>query len=206
MKLVPAAEALAGLEFTVGAAGGWAPLRFETEERRGLIWHAAGGPGSIGSLQRMVLNAEQRWSEEVTMGLPLVERWRREPTWATVLWARVEGGSQLARARAFRPLPAIALQEGSSTRRVLLWPLRERITATRAETMNKRIAYALGARQRDGRMDVTFPMPGTFLRVGRGRPTPVVCVRLEDGWWTAEQVAGRLKDPPPPHDWREGKR
>ncbi len=96
----------------------------------------------------------------------------------------------------------MALQEGSSSRRLLLWALEESVDFFSIEEANRRIAYHLRAVQKHGDPDaLRVPAPGTFLRVGRSRPVPVVVSRLEPDFYTVAGVAGRLKEPPPKDAW-----
>lgn len=186
------AETLRALDTVMGWHHPWLPIDYGGDKR---TWHRCGnGRG----LERIVRMWDERWSEEMLLRLPEPDTKGRGPFGATVLWARVEGKDQLARARRFRPLPTIVLREGSSSRRLLMWALDEWGDYFDVEKANKRIAYRLHAKQCDGLPErLRVPAPGTCLRIGRTRPVPVVVARLEPVRFSINAVAGRLKDPPP---------
>ena len=191
-------EALRALEFMLGWRGGWMPLRFERPGRSALFWHHCGVPGSGRILERLVHDCDLQHSDQVELLLPEPKRFNGGPCGASALWCRIEGRDQLDRARRFRPLPSVVLQEGTSSRRLLLWGLREWLNYFNVEKANRRIAYRLRATQKHGVPEnLRVPAPGTFLRAGRARPTPVVVRRCEPVLFGVDQVAGRLKDPPP---------
>lgn len=194
--------ALRTLDLITGHAGGWAPLTFARGDDRKLFWRRPLDDG----LPWLVQRCDELWSDEITMGLPHRERFG----WihgATVLWARIEGKEQLRRARMFRPLPTCVLQEGSSSRRLLLWALDDEISYMDAEMFNRRIAYRVGAVQKWAAPEMLqIPCPGTCLRVGRARPIPIVVGRLTVASYKPAQVAGRLKDPPDIPFWELGRK
>lgn len=192
-------EALRALEQTVGWAGGWMPVYRNREGSHAprMMWHHCGQPGSAARLDRAVRCFDERHSDEILLGLPQRKRWNEGVHGATVLWCRIEGEAQLARARAFRPLPSIVLQEGASSRRWLIWALDGFAGYDELADANRRIAYALRATQKHGQPDsFLVPAPGTCLRLGRSRPVPVVCARLTTASYSVRQVAGRLRQPP----------
>lgn len=196
-------DALCALDLLLGWRDPWIPLSRAYAGRGGAVrrpcWHHAGSPRALVELVRL---SDELQSAEVHIGCAEPRR-GGGPMGAPVLWVRVEGPEQLKRARRFRPLPTMAVQEGSSTRRWLLWGLREWLPYFDVEQMNKRIAYRLGAVQKHGSPErLWLPAPGSVLSVDRGRPVPVVCRRLVPAVFTARQVAGRLKDPPAP-TWME---
>lgn len=142
-------------------------------------------------------------SVEVAIGLPqqrsLVYR-------STVLWAWVSGSKQLDAAKRFKPVPSIVLRIGASaSERLLLWALRKPVSDVEAERLNRRISYCLGAPYTRSKPDaLRVPLPGTFARVGRTTPAPILLTRMKvDVGHTAQSVAGRLKEPPPKDAWRE---
>jgi hypothetical protein len=197
-------EALRALEFMAGWSGGWMPVYRYRDGVRGarMLWHETGRPGSGDALARFVARADERYSDEILIGLPQARRWNGGIGAATVLWARIEGKDQEARARRFRPLPSLVLQEGASSRRWLVWALRERAGYFEVEAANRKIAYALRAVQKYGDPDAFLvPAPGSCLRVDRGRPVPIVCGRLSDADYTVAGVVGRLKEPPAKDAW-----
>lgn len=196
-------DALRALEHTIGWAGGWMPVYRHRSTVPRLMWHRPGQRGSAGRLARAVRVFDEQHSDEILLGLPQRRRWNEGVHGATVLWARIEGEQQLKRARAFRPLPSIVLQEGSTSRRWLIWALGQWADYNTLADANRRIAYNLGATQKHGDPDAFLvPAPGTCLRVGRSRPVPVVCARLTTDTYTAQRVAGRLK-PAPENKWWE---
>jgi hypothetical protein len=203
---VPARDALQALETILGYAGGWMPVerRRDRVVKRG--WHHAGVPGSPRRFADHVLTQDQRWSAEVAFGLPERVRWNGGASRSTVLWVLVSGSDQVARAAKLRPMPTVAIREGSSSRRWLIWMLERPVFALEAEQRNRRIAYCCGSTQKFGRVDMAqFPCPGTFLREGRTRPLPVTCSRLSTASYEPDEVTGRLKEPPDPAAWKEGR-
>lgn len=204
---VPARDALQALETILGYAGGWMPVE---RRRDGVVkrgWHHAGVPGSHRRFADHVLTQDQRWSAEVAFGLPERVRWNGGASRSTVLWVMVSGSDQVARAAKLRPMPTVAIREGSSSRRWLIWMLERPIFALDAENRNRRIAYAVGSTQKFGRVDeALFPAPGSFLRVGRSRPLPVTCTRLTTASYEPDAVTDRLREPPAPDAWREAGR
>lgn len=183
----------AALDFLLGWGGGHLPVYRENGHGMKTAWLEAGA----GRLAGFAETCDRLRSEELHVGLPCKVRFGG-PTMGTVLWCRIEGGDQLARARKHRPLPSMVLQEGRSSRRVLIWALEERVGYSVIEEANRRLAYRFGAVQRFGVPEnLRVPVPGTFLRVGRSRPVPVVTTRLEPDFYLVDAVVGRLKDPPP---------
>jgi hypothetical protein len=191
-------EALRALDLLMGWRVPWAswmPVEGRREGRTALWWHKT-GDGRV--LAESVQRCDELYSDEIVLRLPEPVRFNGGPVGASILWCRIEGTDQLKRARAFRPLPTMVIQEGSSSRRLLIWALREWADYFLVEQMNKRIAYRLRAVQKWGRPErLEVPCPGTCLRVGRSRPIPVVVGRLTTDVYTAKAVAGRLREPPP---------
>lgn len=159
-------------------------------------------PGCRPYVARRMRLIDELHSQEVAFGLPMARVGGGGVARGTVLWARVEGKEQLARARKLRPYPSIVLQEGASTRRLLLWALERMVPYDHLVRANRRLAYACGATQKWGDPDVLrVPIPGTFLRVDRSRPVAVMVSRLEPAFYDVRQVVGRLKEPPPADAW-----
>jgi hypothetical protein len=145
---------------------------------------------------------EMPWSDEICLGLPQMRRWNDGIHCSTVLWVKVEGSDQIARAARFRPLPTVAIQEGSSSRRWLLWLLERPVDYFQVRDRNRRLAYHLRAVQKAGSPDnAWFPAPGSFLRYGRSRPAPVVCSRLTTASFEPDAITSRLREPPPADAW-----
>lgn len=152
---------------------------------------------------RMAYLLDLHESREVAVGLPHVAEFVYS---STVLWAWVAGGDQEARAARFRPLPSIVLKVGGSSERLLLWVLRNPVNAADAERFNVRISYALRAPRTRSRPEaLRVPMVGTFMRVGRRVPAPILVTRWQPDTdlLEAQQIAGRLREPPPADAWRE---
>lgn len=185
-------EALRALDLLMGWRDPWMPIDYGGDRR---TWHRCGDPSG---LARLIQAWDERWSEEMLLGLPWARMSSGGPCGATILWARVEGKDQTQRAHRFRPLPTMVIREGASSRRLLMWALDEWRDYFDVEKANKRIAYRLRSKQCDGLPErLRVPAPGTCLRVGRTRPVPVVVARLEPVFFSINAVAGRLKDPPP---------
>lgn len=142
--------------------------------------------------------ARGRDSVQLELGLP--ERARRAggPTSCTCLWVWVESKDQARRAGRFKPLPTLVLKMGKSCRRLLIWGLEEQVPYVLVVAANKRLAYALRAPQKYSAPErLRVPLPGTFLRAGRVRPSPVLVTRVGDEMFDRQQLTGRLRDPPP---------
>jgi hypothetical protein len=108
------------------------------------------------------------------------------------------------RARRFRPVPSIVLRFGGSSDRLLLWGLDEPVSVFELAARNERLSYALRApRTRCDAGGLRVPLPGTFLRLGRQRPAPVLVTRMDAASYSLAEVSGRLKDPPSRDAWRE---
>lgn len=122
----------------------------------------------------------------------------------TILWSWVETRDQARRAVRFRPLPSLVLKMGGSARRLCIWALNEQAPYVLAESGNKKLSYALHAPQKYARPEkLRIPLPGTFLRVGRSRPSPVLVTRLEASSFARSQVVATLRDPPKPWHVRQ---
>lgn len=187
-------EALAALDTLMGYHDRWMRTEFRREGRTAIFYHRCGNPQA---LVRLVQRSDELYSDEIVLRLPEHLRWKGQMG-GTVLWCRVEGTDQLRRARAFRPLPTLVLQEGSSSRRLLMWGLRTWIPYFDVEDRNRKIAYRLRAVQRFGSPEnLVVPAPGTCLRVGRTRPVPIVVSRLTTDVYEPDQITRLLKEPPP---------
>lgn len=140
-------------------------------------------------------------SAEVAIGLPCTGGFVYS---TTVLHAWITSGEQEKRAKRFTPAPSIVLKVGGSKERLLMWVLRKPVSDDKARTLNARLSYSLGApRTRSKPESLRIPCPGTFSRVGRERPSPILLTRLNIArGHLAEKVAGGLKEPPDPEAWR----
>lgn len=206
MTRLPAATLAEGLQaYGLYSAwwGGWIPVRLGSwvEERREVIWRQ----GPAAGLERLVRELDEENDDDVLLGVPQHRPFNGGVGHASVLWARVEGKEQLQRARRLRPLPSLVLQEGTSSRRWLLWALERPAGYFDLRDANRKLAYAIGGVQKHGDPDaVWFPAPGTCLRSGRSRPVPVRVARLTAATYPcAKAVVGRLKEPPDLVPWWE---
>ncbi len=197
-SLVPFQPALRAIDTLLGWKDPWMPVERVRGDGTRRCWHHCGDGQALVTL---VSRSDELHSDEVHLGLP--ERRRGgQPCGATILWARVDGKKQLEAAHRFRPLPSIAVQEGA--RRWLLWPLNRWLGYFDVEERNRRIAYRLGATQKWGLPESFWlPAPGSSLRLGRARPVPVVCRRLEPVVFSPDEVTRGLKEPPAKYDWRQ---
>jgi hypothetical protein len=196
-EIIPHEDGLAALEYIAGWTGSWFPIRLsDWQPQTECIWRQ----GPQAGLAKVVRRLED--DGEVLIGLPQAQPCNGGVSSGTVLWARVEGTEQLARARRFRPLPSLVLAEGSSSRRWLLWSLSEPVGYTDLLAANRKVAYALKATQKFGDPDLAWlPAPGT--RLGKTGSIPVRVARLTAEDWTVRQVTGRLKEPPSPDSWMD---
>jgi len=194
-------EALRALDLILGWRHPWLPLEIRNPERSYTFWHQCGDGRR---LAKVVADVDTKTDDEVTIGLPQA-RQGGGVMGASVLWCRVQTREQYRRAGAFRPLPTLVIREGNTTRRLLIWALREWLDYFDVEELNKRIAYKIGAVQKYGLPEeFACPAPGTFLRIDRSRPIPVVVSRLEATMFTPA-MATRLRKPPPAYDWRNSR-
>jgi hypothetical protein len=186
-------EALFHLVAFLGRIGGVTPL-YAKGRPNPMVYLPA---GDLGALEARVRRYAGR---QLELGLPEAHARNGGPGECAALWAWVESRDQAIRAAGrFKPLPSMVLRMGRSCRRLLLWWLDEPLAHVSVVAANKRIAYALHAPQKYSEPEkLRIPLPGTCLTVGRKRPCPVLVTRLSEAVYTRAQVAGRLKDPPPP--------
>lgn len=205
---IPPAEAIEFIAFVTSWGQRMYVPVFLGAARAPELHHALHGGGD----RRLAVRAAA-WdfdeSLQVEIGLP-VSREALDagggPSGASVLWVWAETPDSAERA-AFRfPCrPSLVLRIGSSSRRLLLWGLRELVGYEDVVAANKRVAYALRAPQKWAEPEsLRIPLPGTFLRVGRARPAGVLVTLMEpENTYDLEAVVGRLKDPPPADGWRK---
>lgn len=199
--VAPFQEALQAIDLLAGWAGGWMCVERNRDDQSRLFWHRCGDARGLVDLVR---SCDERYSDEILLRLPEPKRWNGGPSGGSILWCRISGSDQLERARRFRPLPTLVLQEGASTRRLLVWGLTDWLGYFDLEEANRKIAYRLRAVQKDGVPEnLRIPCPGSCLRVGRQRPAPVVVGRLTTDVYAARQVVGRLKAPPEQKWWEK---
>ena len=196
--LVPLQPVLRAIDHVLGWHDRWLPVDRVREDGTRRCWHHTGDGQALVTL---VTRCDELYSDEIHLGLPEANR-GGGPMGATFLWARIDGKQQLQRAHRFRPLPSIAV--GHNGTRWLIWPVNQWLPYFDVEERNRKIAYRLGATQKFGLPEeFRLPAPGSCLRVGRARPVPVVCRRLEPVVFSPDQVTKRLKDPPAKYDWRQ---
>lgn len=198
------AESVRHIAFALGYYGGDLPVYVDQGPNPARLLECKAGGNYGRQLVALSHTLDEIRSAEVAVGLPTIKSYVHT---STVLWAWVKGGEQVKRARTFKPSPSIVLQIGTSSERLLLWTLRNPIAVELVEAYNSKVSYALKApRTRVRAEKLRVPMPGTFMRLDRRRPAPILVTRLEMGTPTYEQVAGSLKDPPPKDAWKERKR
>jgi hypothetical protein len=199
LPAAPFDEALQWLLLCGSWWGGVMPVRLGSWGEGETCWRGWHRSRDLAGLIRYL---DERNDDDVLLGMPQNRPWAGGVSRASMLWCRVEGKDQLERARRFRPLPSIVFAEGSSSRRLLFWPLEQVHPWGEVLAANRRIAYRLRAVQRHGDPDeLVFCAPGTCMRVGRSRPVPVRVARLSVATFTLAGVAGRLKDPPDVKWW-----
>jgi hypothetical protein len=192
------AKATRMLAFLAGWGGGFMPV-YRDEAVTPIAHIDCSRPsGAAGEMLRRAARARESCQLEV--GLPESRRGSGGPGACTVLWVWVETPGSVRRAARFRPLPSVVLKAGGGCRRLLVWGLEENVPYPILMAHNKRLAYHLHAPQKwsdPGKLRV--PLPGTFLRVGRKRPAPVVVTRLSEETFLRAAVGGKLRDPPLPY-------
>lgn len=201
-------DALRWLDLFLGWSVGadWMPLRVAGPTQQGVWHHRCGVPGSGERLVNVVRAADERFNEQVEIGIPAVRVFGgvRE---ATAFWVRVEGTDQNRRLGWFKPAPSLILREGSSSRRVAVWPLAHPVRWVGINRGNRRIAHRLRAPKKHSEPEnLWIPAPGTCLRAGRTRPVPIVVERLELDVFMPLDIVGLLKDPPAADAWMQANR
>lgn len=194
------AKATRLLAFLAGWGGGFLPV-YRDGDMRPLAYIDCSRP-SEAAVEMLRRAARARDSCQLEVGLPESRRGSGGPGACTVLWVVVESGDSARRAarwtRQAGLMPSLVLKMGKSCRRLLMWGLEESVAHVSVVAANRRIAYKLSAPQKSGVPEaLRIPLPGTFLRVGRKRPAPVLVTRVSEDMWTRQQVVGRLRDPPP---------
>jgi hypothetical protein len=192
-------EAVGFLAFVLGWNGGQLPVFVNgSYVPRGRLFCE---PGMGARLYRLARKLELKESAQVEIGLPVTDG---GILGSTVLWAWSRSRDSTRRASRFSPAPSIVLRFGASAERLMLWGLCEPVPYALIESQNERLSYALHAPRTHCRAEkLRVPLPGTFLRVGRSRPAPVLVTRMELTDYTRSQVTARLKDAPSRDAWRE---
>lgn len=196
--MVEPAEALWALLLLLGWKGGEIPVYLDGSGPITWVDLASLARGTT-ALARNVERWDRVQSRQVEIGLPQVRG--IGPEQSTVLWAWAESRDSVKRAVRRRPAPTMVLRMGTSCRRLLIWALRETVPSISVEAANKRLSYVLRAPQVQADPEkLRIPVPGTFLRVGRKRPVPVLVTLVDtDRTYWRKDVVGRLKDPPRPY-------
>jgi hypothetical protein len=93
------ADALAYWQLSAAWWGGATPVRLGAWGDGEVMWRR----GARADLADTVRWLDERHDDDVLLGLPHDRPWAGGVSRASMLWARVEGADQLARARRFRP-------------------------------------------------------------------------------------------------------
>jgi len=190
-------EALEWLLICSTWSGGYLRVRLGQQPPHHCCYRQWRDRGQFGDLPGLVRALDEEYDDEVLLGLPVNRRGSEHVDTLSVLWARIEGEKQLQFAKKHRPLPSMILQEGTSTRRWLIWSLDRPVPWGVALESNRRLAYAFRGVQKHADPDTLWlPAPGTCLRDGRSRPVPVRVSRMTLDSWDAGVVVGGLKSPP----------
>lgn len=190
MIRVPPSEAIAQIVFAMSYAGGELPIFLDQSAAPSMRLRR---PNIAERLYERAQRLDLQDSAEVAIGLPATAT-------ISILWASLETADSVKRASRFKPLPSIALRFGKGCRRLCIWTLETPMGHASIVAANKRLAYRFSSPQKWANPDaLRVPCPGTFLRVGRLRPVPVLVTRLEMESWTLERITGRLRDPPRPY-------
>lgn len=191
---VPTEEVVAFLAFLTGWNGGTVPVYLDA----GPVPAAHLSSRGLGvELHRRAAAWDLDGSRQVEIGLPEDRRGRGVSS-ATVLSVGLESREQAWWCMRRLPRPSLALRFGQANRRLLLWACDAPVPAISAEAANRKIAYACGAPYRMADPDrLRIPVPGTFLRVGRVRPAPVLVTAMDpEVTFSRAGLVGRLRDPP----------
>jgi hypothetical protein len=207
MPVAPAHVALAQLLWVTSWWGGFMPVRLGSWGEGEVCWRQCPRRGLASwrsDIAGLVRSLDEEHDDEILLGLPQSRVNAGGVGQVSVLWARIEGSAQQQWARKFRPLPSMALQEGSSSRRLLIWALEETVPWVDALALNRKLAYKFSAVQKWSDPDaLVIPAPGTCLREGRTRPVPVRVSRLTDATFRREVFERHrgLKEPPDAQAW-----
>lgn len=198
------AEAIAQLVFYLGLSGdGELPVFVDAAPNPRRRYDCAALTRAGAGIGRFSARQDAECNAEVAIGLPRTAEFVYR---SSVLYAWVSGSAQASAAKRFKPVPHIVLRIGNSSERLLIWVLKRPVSEEKALRYCERISYCLGAARTRCKPDaLRVPLPGTFMRAGRQRPAPVLVTRLADvaRGLDAEQIAGRLREPPSRDLWRE---
>jgi hypothetical protein len=200
---ITAANAITEIAFALGYHGGELPVFIDGARDPAQLLDCEQRTQVGERLARIAAAVDLERSGEVAIGLPTVKGYVQN---STVLWCWVKSGEQVKRAASFKPVPSIVLKVGAqSNERLLLWVLRKPLTCSLVEPYNAKIAYCLHApRTRCHPEQLRVPLPGTFMRIGRSVPQPILVTRLDFAvGHEATKVIHGLKDPPPRDAWKQ---
>lgn len=182
--------------------GSWMPVRCASWPHTEHCWRR----GPRDDLAGLIRWLDEQYSDEIRLGVPQERIDNGGVGRCSMLWAHVTGHDQLDRAQRFRPRPTLVIAEGTSTARWLIWWLDKPMNYFDVVAANRKVAYALHARQKDGDPDMAWiPAPGSCLRDGRSRPAPVRVSRLTTASFELPAVVGRLREPPDRFAWMDAR-
>jgi hypothetical protein len=110
------------------------------------------------------------------------------------LWADCDTPASIEALDDFAPQPAIVVGSGRGLH--AYWPLTEPLPPAEVERANRRLAHRLGACQSAVTNAAAVLRPPTSRNMKYDPPAPVVLARLTGERFSADEVAGRLPDPP----------
>jgi hypothetical protein len=116
------------------------------------------------------------------------------PSWT--LWADCDTATSIAALEDFAPQPAIVVSSGRGLH--AYWPLIKPLPPAPLERANRRLAQRLGACQSAVTNAAAILRPPTTTNFKYDPPAPVVLARFTGERFRAEQVTGRLPNPPSP--------
>jgi hypothetical protein len=116
------------------------------------------------------------------------------------LWADCDTPASIAALEDFAPQPAIIVRSGRGLH--AYWPLAEPLPPAEVERANRRLAHKLGACESAVTNAAAILRPPTSRNFKYDPPAPVVLARFTGERFSAEEIAGRLPDPPHPRPAR----
>ena len=197
------ADAIAELVFHLVAAGGDLPLYIDRLPNP--LAELRGPHDRLGArVARIAARLDMEESREVALALPTTGGYVYR---SMVLWTWAKTTEQGLEAAKFSPEPSIVLRMGRSAVRLLVWALRNPVNEADCTTFNERLAWRIGApRTATAAAQLRLPLPGTFRRVGRRVPAPVLLTKFDlSRAYEAQEIAGKLREPPPKDAWKERK-
>lgn len=194
---VDPAQACGALAFMLGYSGGSLPLY--VDGRWTVDSEIPAGPSAGDRLWRRAGCIDRVGSGQVELGLPVENGYVFR---SGVLWCWCESKDSAWRAAQLEHAPSMVLRFGTAASRLCLWLLSRPLRSEDVGRANRRLAYACRAPQtRVEGEKLRVPVPGTFMRVGRVKPAPVLVTQLDLHSVSARDLVRDLKDPPPP--WKD---